>query len=202
MTGQTFIGRTLCLGFALACVTPQPGTAADGALPEAVRQGPSVAEQRAARQRLYASLAADLPSELAPAIRIALSSDERAQLQQVVPSGPGPLEAFFFYRTSACDESCPSNTDFPKTLGATIKATNSTGDFTLLALKQMPPSGTVMLGWNTTPVAFTEAMWARLRGDGAARQWARRGAAQSRRPRAARGTPARCARRRRSAAAC
>ena len=58
------------------------------------------------------------------------------------------LEAFFFYRTSACGQSCPSNAGFPKTLGATIKATNGTGDFTLLTLNQMPPSGTVMLGWN------------------------------------------------------
>jgi hypothetical protein len=378
MNAQTFIGRTLWLGLALACVSPRPGAAADGARPEVVRQGLSVAEQAATRQRLSASLAADLPSDLGPAIRVALSSDERAQLQQVVPSGPGPLrigavkklvpallvsgleqarlstrgtsvaggtlratddggfvwaatvaspgavrlrlqvtgvdlpartalyfvgadgeaygpydgrgpngdgefwtdsvsgsegvvlvrhigqasvaerrqtafviaavghigpellvpeeqlgepfcgnpscivdvscltnpavadvtnavaqlewiagayiytctgglladtdpatqipylltanhcisrakdarnlEAFFFYRTSACGESCPSNAGFPKTLGATIKATNSTGDFTLLALNQMPPAGTVMLGWNTTPVAFTAGL--------------------------------------------
>ena len=68
------------------------------------------------------------------------------------------LEAFFFYRTSSCGQSCPSNAGFPKTLGSTIKATNSTGDFTLLALNQMPPSGIVMLGWNSTPVAFTSGL--------------------------------------------
>jgi hypothetical protein len=68
------------------------------------------------------------------------------------------LEAFFFYRTSACGESCPSNTGFPRTLGAAIKATNSTADFTLLTLNQMPPAGTKMLGWNSNPVAFTAGL--------------------------------------------
>jgi len=65
------------------------------------------------------------------------------------------LEAFFFYRTAACGGSCPSNSTFLKTLGATIKATGSAGDFTLLQLSQTPPSGTVMLGWNANPIAFT-----------------------------------------------
>ena len=65
------------------------------------------------------------------------------------------LEAFFLYRTTACGGSCPSNTTFPKTLGATITATGSAGDFTLLRLRQTPPSGTVMLGLNKSPVAFT-----------------------------------------------
>ncbi|HSP96089.1 MAG TPA: trypsin-like peptidase domain-containing protein [Candidatus Dormibacteraeota bacterium] len=68
------------------------------------------------------------------------------------------LEAFFLYRTSSCGETCPSNTGFPKTLGATIKATGSVGDFTLLQLKQTPPAGTVMLGWNADPVAFIDGI--------------------------------------------
>jgi lysyl endopeptidase len=66
------------------------------------------------------------------------------------------LEAFFFYRTTACGGSCPSNSAFPKTLGATIKATGSAGDFTLLQLNQTPPSGTAMLGWNKNPIAFSD----------------------------------------------
>ena len=68
------------------------------------------------------------------------------------------LEAFFHYRTSTCGEPCPSNTGFPKTVGATIKATGTVGDFTLLELKQTPPAGTVMLGWNHTPVAFSNGV--------------------------------------------
>ncbi|MGH7893080.1 MAG: trypsin-like peptidase domain-containing protein, partial [Candidatus Binatia bacterium] len=65
------------------------------------------------------------------------------------------LEAFFLYRTSACGDACPSNAGFSRALGATIRATGSAGDFTLLELGQTPPSGTVMLGWNKNPVAFT-----------------------------------------------
>jgi lysyl endopeptidase len=68
------------------------------------------------------------------------------------------LEAFFFYRTSTCGDACPSNAGFPRTLGATIKATGSAGDFTLLQLSQMPPAGTVMLGWNKNAVAFTNGV--------------------------------------------
>ena len=68
------------------------------------------------------------------------------------------LEAFFHYRTSTCGQACPANTGFPKTLGATIKATGTVGDFTLLQLNQAPPSGTVMLGWNSAPVAFNNGL--------------------------------------------
>jgi len=68
------------------------------------------------------------------------------------------LEAFFFYRTSSCGDTCPSSSGFPRTLGSTIKATGSAGDFTLLQLNQTPPAGSVMLGWNNNAVAFTSGV--------------------------------------------
>lgn len=43
----------------------------------------------------------------------------------------------------------------PRTVGATVVATGTSGDFTLLELSQTPPAGSTYLGWNSTPVAFT-----------------------------------------------
>src|SRR6185295_5803615 len=40
-------------------------------------------------------------------------------------------------------------------LGATIKATGTVGDYSLLQLNQTPPAGSVFLGWNNTPIANT-----------------------------------------------
>ena len=39
--------------------------------------------------------------------------------------------------------------------GLDVVATNTTGDYTLLQLSQPAPSGTVMLGWSSSPIAFT-----------------------------------------------
>ena len=47
--------------------------------------------------------------------------------------------------------SFPSRAD---TSGSTIAVTNSTGDYTLLVLREAPPAGRVFLGWNTAPIAF------------------------------------------------
>lgn len=94
MTGRqmTFIRRTLRVGIAVgACTTARLGMAADDAPTEIVRDGLSAAEQGAARQSPHALLAAAMPSEVAPPIRVALSSAERRELQQAVPSGPGRL---------------------------------------------------------------------------------------------------------------
>jgi V8-like Glu-specific endopeptidase len=41
----------------------------------------------------------------------------------------------------------------PSEIGSTIKATNSTGDFTLLSLNSSLPSGAYKMGWNATAVA-------------------------------------------------
>jgi len=72
------------------------------------------------------------------------------------------LEAFFRYQVSCGTSTCtgtftdpPTNLIAGKTLGATVQATGSAGDFTLLQLSQNPPSGSVFLGWNNSPVAFT-----------------------------------------------
>lgn len=71
------------------------------------------------------------------------------------------LEAFFQYQ-AACGSTtnCTATwTDPPvgsyagKTVGATVKATNRRGDFTLLQLSQNPPAGSVFLGWTTAAVA-------------------------------------------------
>jgi len=43
--------------------------------------------------------------------------------------------------------------DWDDTVGSTIMATNSSGDFTLLELADFPPDGSVYLGWDSTPVA-------------------------------------------------
>jgi hypothetical protein len=63
----------------------------------------------------------------------------------------------FYWRfaTSSCNaSSCPSNGGWPYiTSGATVSKTGRKGDFTLLRLNGPPPSGSVFLGWTTTPVA-------------------------------------------------
>jgi lysyl endopeptidase len=64
----------------------------------------------------------------------------------------------FYWRfaTSSCDGTCPSNTAWPyKTTGATVAASNKTGDFTLVQLSAAPPAGSVFLGWTSAPVANT-----------------------------------------------
>lgn len=48
------------------------------------------------------------------------------------------METFFFYTTSSCNGNCPGS-PAPDTIGSTILATGSNGDFTLLELSQNPP---------------------------------------------------------------
>jgi len=70
------------------------------------------------------------------------------------------LQAFFQYEV-ACNGACPTASYFynvtpppyPRTVGATVKATNSTSDYTLLQLSQSAPAGSAFLGWNKTAVA-------------------------------------------------
>ncbi len=71
------------------------------------------------------------------------------------------LETFFFYSTDSCNGVCPDSlvtggTPPPaSTIGVTVQATGSAGDFTLLTLDEVPPAGVTYLGWNNTPVAST-----------------------------------------------
>lgn len=69
------------------------------------------------------------------------------------------VETFFQY-SIGCNATCPdiydTRNNHPqslRTLGASIKATGNTGDFTLLELNQDAPSGSSFMGWNSTPVA-------------------------------------------------
>jgi V8-like Glu-specific endopeptidase len=71
----------------------------------------------------------------------------------------------FFQLTVACGTApCPNVFDTRanhpqslRTLGATIKATNSTSDYTLFELKESAPNGSVLMGWDSTAVANANA---------------------------------------------
>jgi len=70
------------------------------------------------------------------------------------------LETWFNYTTSSCNGVCPHNiltggAPPSDTVGFTVVASNSTSDFTLGTLNEAPPAGAVFLGWNNSPVAFT-----------------------------------------------
>jgi len=69
----------------------------------------------------------------------------------------GSLEAYFQFSLACGSTSCPGQTTPGgiQRLGASVKAAGSAGDFTLLQLNQAPPSGSIFLGWNNTPVANT-----------------------------------------------
>ena len=66
------------------------------------------------------------------------------------------LETYFQFTLPCGQTNCPPQTQPGgiQRLGATVKATGSVGDFTLLQLNQTPPGGSVFLGWNNSPVAF------------------------------------------------
>jgi len=74
------------------------------------------------------------------------------------------LETFFNYTTDDCNGGCPDSlvtggTPPPaSTIGVTVVATGSDGDFTLLTLDEAPPAGAVFLGWNNAPVAYTHGV--------------------------------------------
>jgi trypsin-like peptidase len=67
------------------------------------------------------------------------------------------LETYFQFTLSCGSTNCPAQTNPGgiQRLGATIKATGASGDFTLFQLNQTPPAGSVFLGWNNAPVANT-----------------------------------------------
>jgi hypothetical protein len=65
----------------------------------------------------------------------------------------------FYWRfaTGSCNAStCPDNAGWPyQTSGSTVSKTGRRGDWTLLRLNTAPPSGSVVLGYTTAPVANT-----------------------------------------------
>src|SRR5262249_16998730 len=66
------------------------------------------------------------------------------------------LQTYFQFAV-ACGGTCPPQTQpgGQQRLGATVKATGTVGDFTLLQLSQTPPANSSFLGWNNAPIAFT-----------------------------------------------
>jgi V8-like Glu-specific endopeptidase len=72
------------------------------------------------------------------------------------------LETFFNYTTDSCNGGCPDSrvtggTSPPaSTVGATVAAKGSAGDFTLLTLDESPPAGSLFLGWNNSPIAYSD----------------------------------------------
>jgi hypothetical protein len=79
-------------------------------------------------------------------------------------SSIGNLETFFNYTTDSCNGTCPNSVVFggtpppASTIGITVEATGSKGDFTLATLDQAPPAGATFLGWNNTPIAYTNGV--------------------------------------------
>ena len=67
------------------------------------------------------------------------------------------LQAYFQFTLPCGSTNCPAQTQPGgiQRLGSTITATGTGGDFTLLTLSQAPPTGSVFMGWNNTPVANT-----------------------------------------------
>ncbi len=65
------------------------------------------------------------------------------------------LETFFQYVRSSCTAGSCSLPASSSTSGSKILATNPAGDYTLLELSEAPPAGSVFLGWNDDPVAYT-----------------------------------------------
>ena len=61
-------------------------------------------------------------------------------------------ETFFDYKTP-CGGSC-SFPSVASTLGTSIVKSGRSSDYTLLRLDQQPPAGSVLLGWDSAPIAF------------------------------------------------
>jgi lysyl endopeptidase len=72
-------------------------------------------------------------------------------------SNASNLETYFQFTIPCGSTMCPAQTNPGgiQRLGATIKATGTAGDYTLMQLNQTPPAGSVFLGWNSAPVANT-----------------------------------------------
>ncbi|HET8946610.1 MAG TPA: trypsin-like peptidase domain-containing protein [Candidatus Polarisedimenticolia bacterium] len=67
------------------------------------------------------------------------------------------LETYFQFSIACGSTACPAQTNPGgiQRLGATIEATGTGGDFTLLRLNTAPPGGSTFLGWNNVAVANT-----------------------------------------------
>jgi V8-like Glu-specific endopeptidase len=64
--------------------------------------------------------------------------------------------------SQTCDDVFATRSDHPqslRTFGASVKASGSTSDYTLLELKEAPPAGSTFMGWNSTPVSDGESLY-------------------------------------------
>lgn len=69
------------------------------------------------------------------------------------------VEFYWQFDSTSCKAACPQESGWPlKTVGSTLRKTGKTQDFTLLQLNSNPPAGSVLLGWTTAPVAFTNGL--------------------------------------------
>jgi hypothetical protein len=65
------------------------------------------------------------------------------------------LECFWQFDTNNCGGACYDPVGaVPRTLGASVLASEKAADFTFMQLAENPPSGSVFLGWSTADVAF------------------------------------------------
>jgi hypothetical protein len=63
------------------------------------------------------------------------------------------MEASFFFDTPGNGSCYNPDGAVPSTVGASIRSTSRTSDYTLMELSQAPPSGAVFLGWSSASVA-------------------------------------------------
>jgi hypothetical protein len=91
-------------------------------------------------------------SEPASQIPYFLTANHCVSRQRVADT----IEAFFRY-TRTCSATCGNaETDGIKVAGgATLLKTSSTSDYSLLRLNNPPPSGSVFIGWDATPIAYS-----------------------------------------------
>ncbi|HYH08661.1 MAG TPA: trypsin-like peptidase domain-containing protein [Thermoanaerobaculia bacterium] len=80
------------------------------------------------------------------------------------------LEAFWDYRSSACNAHVPPFDTFPRTLGATLLVTSFTSDVTLLRLHGIPPNRT-FLGWDRRDLAHDTPLFHLSHPNGAAQRY-------------------------------
>jgi hypothetical protein len=62
--------------------------------------------------------------------------------------------AEFYWNYTTSNGSCDGPIG-PMTTGATVKAANMNGDFTLMELNESPPAGSVFMGWNNAYISTT-----------------------------------------------
>lgn len=71
----------------------------------------------------------------------------------------GTIEFYWLYQTSSCNGNPPSVNSVPRTTGgATLLATQQSNDFTLLRIKNTPPSGLTYAGWTTESPSSAQTM--------------------------------------------